>query len=74
MAASHAPLLLLLLSCLPGIPLSIIVKDFGWGAYFSTLVAACGLALVLLWPMRNLPSHVQRVARRQARLAANKEA
>lgn len=42
-----------------GIPLSIIVKDYGWGAYFSTLVAACGLALVLLWPMMNLPSQVR---------------
>jgi sugar phosphate permease len=43
-----------------GIPLSIIVKDYGWGAYFSTLVAACGMALLLLWPMTNLRSHVQR--------------
>ena len=54
---------------LTGIPLSIIVKEYGWNAYFSTLVAACGLALVLLWPMMNLPSQVQRVERRQARLA-----
>eukprot|EP00200_Dunaliella_tertiolecta_P006156 CAMPEP_0202343192 /NCGR_PEP_ID=MMETSP1126-20121109/3422_1 /ASSEMBLY_ACC=CAM_ASM_000457 /TAXON_ID=3047 /ORGANISM="Dunaliella tertiolecta, Strain CCMP1320" /LENGTH=519 /DNA_ID=CAMNT_0048934233 /DNA_START=351 /DNA_END=1911 /DNA_ORIENTATION=- len=51
-----------------GIPLSIIVKDYGWSAYFSTLLAACGLALVLLWPMMKLPSQVQRVARRKARM------
>ncbi|KAJ9513154.1 hypothetical protein QJQ45_029358 [Haematococcus lacustris] len=52
-----------------GIPLSIIVKDFGWPAYFSTLVAACGLALVLLWPMTNLRSHVQREERRKLNAA-----
>jgi heme exporter protein D len=59
--------------CPTGIPLSIIVKDYGWSAYFGTLLAACGLALVLLWPMMNLPSQVQREQRRQARLAAKRE-
>jgi len=49
-----------------GIPLSIIVKDYGWNAYFSTLIGACFLALLLLSPMTNLRSYVQR---RQARLA-----
>ncbi|KAG1676379.1 hypothetical protein FOA52_001174 [Chlamydomonas sp. UWO 241] len=43
-----------------GIPLSFIVKEYGWSAYFSTLVAACGVALVLLWPMTRLRSFVQR--------------
>jgi len=52
-----------------GIPLSIIVKDFGWGAYFTTLLAACGFAALLLVPMTNVPSHVQRVERRKARAA-----
>ncbi len=52
-----------------GIPLSIIVKEYGWSAYFSTLVAACGVALVLLSPMTNLRSQVQRDEKR-ARKAA----
>eukprot|EP00798_Chlamydomonas_sp_ICE-L_P021673 gene21673-28690_t len=52
-----------------GIPLSIIVKDFGWGAYFTTLICACGLALMLLAPMVNLRSAVQRADNRKARLA-----
>lgn len=51
-----------------GIPLSIIVKDYGWSAYFNTLVAACVLALVLLSPMTNLRSFVQRDAAAKAKL------
>jgi len=51
-----------------GIPLSIIVKDFGWETYFTTLIVACGLALVLLWPMRNLRSYIQREERRLAKV------
>jgi hypothetical protein len=43
-----------------GIPLSIIVKEYGWTAYFNTLIAACFLALLLLSPMTNLRSFVQR--------------
>lgn len=43
-----------------GIPLSIIVKQYGWSAYFSTLIGACVGALILLSPMVNLKSHVQR--------------
>jgi MFS transporter, OPA family, sugar phosphate sensor protein UhpC len=43
-----------------GIPLSIIVKEYGWNAYFSTLIGACFFALMLLLPMVNLKSHVQR--------------
>lgn len=43
-----------------GIPLSIIVKEYGWAAYFNTLIGACGLALLLLSPMVNLRSFVQR--------------
>lgn len=53
-----------------GIPLSIIVKEYGWGAYFSTLVAACALALLLLSPMTRLRSYVQREAARKEREAA----
>lgn len=53
-----------------GIPLSIIVKQYGWDAYFTTLIAACGLALLLLSPMVNLKSFVQRKALREARKKA----
>jgi MFS transporter, OPA family, sugar phosphate sensor protein UhpC len=50
-----------------GIPLSIIVKEYGWNAYFTTLITCCGLALCLLAPMVNLQSHVQREKARLAR-------
>lgn len=50
-----------------GIPLSIIVKDYGWGTYFSTLIGACCLALLLLAPMTNLRSYVQRREQRRLR-------
>ncbi len=50
-----------------GIPLSIIVKEYGWGTYFSTLVGACCLALLLLFPMTNLRSYVQRREQRRLR-------
>lgn len=45
-----------------GIPLSIIVQGYGWNQYFMALLAACGMALVLLTPMMNLKSDVQRQA------------
>lgn len=45
------------------------MKDYGWDTYFSTLIAACGLALLLLSPMVNLRSYVQR---REARAARKK--
>mmetsp|Transcript_29024 Transcript_29024/g.81199 ORF Transcript_29024/g.81199 Transcript_29024/m.81199 type:complete len:142 (+) Transcript_29024:74-499(+) len=44
-----------------GAPLAHVVREMGWTAYFVTLLTACGLALALLVPMRNLPSHVQQV-------------
>uniref|UniRef100_A0A6U9RBK6 Major facilitator superfamily (MFS) profile domain-containing protein n=1 Tax=Picocystis salinarum TaxID=88271 RepID=A0A6U9RBK6_9CHLO len=43
-----------------GVPLSIIVKQYGWNAFFVALLAACGMALLLLSPMINLKSYVQR--------------
>ena len=43
-----------------GIPLSIIVKNYGWNAYFTSLLIACGMAILLLAPMVNLKSYVQR--------------
>ena len=42
-----------------GIPLSIVVRDYGWGSYFTALLAACGIAVVLLAPMVNAKSYNQ---------------
>lgn len=52
-----------------GVPLSIIVKNYGWNAYFVALLSACGVALVLLAPMVNLKNFVQREAAKKAKLA-----
>jgi len=52
-----------------GVPLSFIVKEYGWTTYFSTLIAACALALLLLSPMTRLRSFVQREAVIKQRLA-----
>ena len=48
-----------------GVPLSLIVKNHGWGAYFAALLAACAGALLLLAPMVGLRSHVQREAAKE---------
>lgn len=42
-----------------GIPLSFVVRDHGWGAYFTALLGACGVAALLLAPMINAKSYVQ---------------
>ncbi|KDD75525.1 major facilitator superfamily protein [Helicosporidium sp. ATCC 50920] len=42
-----------------GIPLSMIVKNYGWTTYFTALLAACGAAVLLLAPMVNAKSYVQ---------------
>ena len=52
-----------------GVPLSLIVKNYGWGAYFSALLCACAGALLLLAPMVGLRSHVQREADEEKKLA-----
>eukprot|EP00889_Picochlorum_renovo_P005293 jgi/Picre1/32323/NNA_007669.t1 len=44
-----------------GIPLSMVVQNMGWGAYFSTLMAACGIAVLLLLPMTNAKSYSQNI-------------
>ncbi|KAK9916786.1 hypothetical protein WJX75_006994 [Coccomyxa subellipsoidea] len=51
-----------------GIPLSIIVKNYGWEAYFVALGVACAMALLLLAPMSNLKSYVQREAIKEKKL------
>lgn len=45
-----------------GIPLSYIVKDYGWNTYFIALLAACGVAVLLLLPMVNAKSYAQKKA------------
>jgi len=52
-----------------GVPLSIIVKNYGWNAYFISLLSACGVALLLLAPMVNLKNFVQREAAKKAKQA-----
>mmetsp|Transcript_12749 Transcript_12749/g.40299 ORF Transcript_12749/g.40299 Transcript_12749/m.40299 type:complete len:541 (-) Transcript_12749:11-1633(-) len=47
-----------------GIPLSIIVRDYGWNNYFVALFIACGVAMLLLAPMINLKSFVQRTEKK----------
>lgn len=42
-----------------GIPLSMLVRDYGWNAYFAALLGACGVAALLLAPMVNAKSYVQ---------------
>eukprot|EP00245_Coleochaete_scutata_P005699 TRINITY_DN19450_c0_g1_i1.p1 TRINITY_DN19450_c0_g1~~TRINITY_DN19450_c0_g1_i1.p1 ORF type:complete len:546 (-),score=94.08 TRINITY_DN19450_c0_g1_i1:402-2039(-) len=43
-----------------GLPLSIIVKQYGWDAYFTTLIASCVILILLVLPMINLKSYVQK--------------
>ena len=43
-----------------GVPLSILVRQFGWNAFFATLITACGIAFCLLVPLVNAKSFVQR--------------
>ena len=45
-----------------GIPLAMIVQNMGWGAYFTTLMAACGVACLLMAPMMNAMSYNQKLA------------
>lgn len=41
-------------------PLSWIITKYGWGAFFTALTAACGVALLLLAPLMRLPSYTER--------------
>lgn len=49
------------------------MKEYGWNAYFSTLVGACAIALLLLSPMTKLRSYVQREAVSQGGRAGGRE-
>lgn len=47
-----------------GIPLSRVVQGHGWGGFFTALVGACGVALLLLATVANAQSFAQREAAR----------
>ena len=46
-----------------GVPLSLIVKYYGWGAFFAALLTACAAAFLLLAPMVNAASWGQKQAK-----------
>uniref|UniRef100_A0A6U2BE34 Major facilitator superfamily (MFS) profile domain-containing protein n=2 Tax=Micromonas pusilla TaxID=38833 RepID=A0A6U2BE34_MICPS len=43
-----------------GVPLSLLVQQYGWNAFFAALLLACAAAIVLLAPITGAQSHVQR--------------
>lgn len=51
-----------------GVPLSLLVQKYGWDAFFATLVGACFVALLLLAPISNAKSFVQREAAKEKAL------
>ena len=53
-----------------GVPLSLLVQRFGWDAFFAVMVGACGVAVLLLLPLLDARSFVQREADARAKLAA----
>ncbi len=44
-----------------GVPLSLLVRQYGWDAFFAALLCACAVSMILLAPITNAKSHVQRV-------------
>ena len=54
-----------------GVPLSIIVKDMGWSAFFNVLTGAAVVAFCIMAPMFRLQSHVQREKEKVRLLLAN---
>ena len=53
-----------------GVPLSLLVQRYGWDAFFATMIGASGVALLLLMPLMNAKSFVQRDADAIKRLQA----
>lgn len=43
-----------------GVPLSLLVQQYGWNAFFTALLMACGVGILLLAPITGAKSHVQR--------------
>lgn len=54
-----------------GVPLAALVQSKGWEAYFSALIACCGIVVLLMVPMCLAPSWSQR---EMARVAAEQAA
>ena len=52
-----------------GVPLSYLVQTYGWDAFFAVMVSAAGLGMLLLVPLLNARSFVQREADKAAKLA-----
>ena len=50
-------------SSMAGLPLSLILQHYGWGALFTSLIGACGLTVALLLPLLNAQSYTQRTAK-----------
>lgn len=45
-----------------GVPLSLAVHQYGWGVFFSALIASCAAIFVLLAPFWNQKSFIQKYA------------
>jgi sugar phosphate permease len=43
-----------------GIPLSYVVQSAGWGGFFTALLGATAVAMLLLSTVANAPSYLQR--------------
>ncbi|OUS42055.1 MFS family transporter: hexose phosphate [Ostreococcus tauri] len=43
-----------------GVPLSLLVQQYGWGAFFAALLSACGVGILLLLPLTRAKSYLQR--------------
>ena len=50
-------------SSMAGLPLSLILQHYGWGALFTSLIGACGLTVALLLPLLNAQSYTQRAVK-----------
>lgn len=47
-----------------GVPLSLLVQQYGWNAFFTALLLACFVGVMLLAPITRAQSQVQREAKR----------
>lgn len=43
-----------------GVPLSLLVQQYGWDAFFLSLICACGIGILLLAPLTGAKSYLQR--------------
>jgi sugar phosphate permease len=43
-----------------GVPLSLLVQQYGWDAFFGALLSSCLVAVLLLLPLTSAKSHLQR--------------